>query len=98
MNAKFHAVAVRLNIARPLCEILLGSNHAAAHRMSVGVVFMSAGVFIAKAAHGIHFEVLAMAVDCIGYGVHGLGLTPFIEWLAERVKKEAEEKAEGDKH
>ncbi len=86
MNAKIHAVAVRLNVARPLCATLLGHDHKPAHRMTVGIVVMSVGVFIAKASHGIHFEVLAMAVDCVGYGVHGLGLTPFIEWLSERVK------------
>lgn len=92
MNAKIHSVAVRMNVARPVCHALLGHHAKPSHRMAVGVVVMSFGVVIAKAAHGVHYEILSMMVDGCGYAIHALGTTPFIEWLAERVRREDESK------
>lgn len=91
MSAKIHAVAVRLNVARPVCHMLLGHHAKPSHRMAVGVIVMSVGVVIAKAAAGIHYEILSLMVDGCGYAIHALGTTPFIEWLADRVKREGDD-------
>lgn len=88
MSAKIHAITVRLNVARPVCHLLLGHQAKPSHRMAVGAAVMAVGVMIAKAAHGIEYEFLSMIVDGCGYAIHALGTTPFIEWLAERVKQE----------
>ena len=84
MNKKIHTILVYANVARPICAIMLGHGHSHIHRMTAGVFIMGVGVTIAKLAHGIEFTVIQMLVDGVGYGIHGLGLTPFIEVLSER--------------
>ena len=80
-----HVVAQRANIARPICAVLLGENHPAKYRMATGVGVMVFGVAIAK-VFGHMVEPIGYAADLIGYAIHGLGLTPFIEHLAKRIK------------
>lgn len=95
MKAKAHALAVRLNVARPVCDALVGHKHKPVHRMAVGAVVMSIGVYVAKTSHGVHYELLSMAIDGVGYAIHALGTTPFIEWLAERVKADERQHKDG---
>ena len=51
--------------------------------MMVGFFVMGSGVWIAKAAHNIPIEVLAGFVDMVGYAIHALGATPYIERAAQ---------------
>lgn len=81
-----HVVAARVNIARPICAVLLGENHPAKYRMATGVGVMIVGVAVAK-VFGHMVEPIGYAADLIGYAIHGLGLTPFIEHLAKRIKE-----------
>lgn len=78
---KILTVAKCANVARPICDHLLNHDHTHAHRMVVGVMVMSVGVCIAKAAGHHEIELVAYLGDGIGYGIHGLGLTPFVEYL-----------------
>lgn len=81
-------VAVRnLNVPRHLCAHALGENHTIPHRMCVGLVIMVCGVMIAKAAHVFEYYALQVVVDTLGYSVHGLGLTPFLEHLLVKFKE-----------
>jgi len=74
-------IAKSANVARPICDHLLNHDHTHAHRMAVGVMVMTVGVFIAKAAGHHEIEIVAYLGDGIGYAIHGLGLTPFVEYL-----------------
>ncbi len=71
-----------LNVARPICDHLLGEQHTHHHRMMIGTFVMTVGVTIAKVAG--HNEI-------IGYAVHGLGLTPFVEYLLAQIAGHKEE-------
>ena len=58
----------RLNVARPICNHLLGEEHTHHHQLNV-------------------------AADIVGYAVHGLGLTPFVEYILAQIVREREEGA-----
>ena len=79
-----HYIVRKLNPARPVCDALLGKKHTHGHRMLVGAVVMGTGVMIAKYTGHSEYEVVAYVGDAVGYGVHGLGLTPFVEFLLEK--------------
>lgn len=87
MNNKVHELIVRVNIIRPICALLLGKHHAHTHRMAVGLAVMSVGVMIAKCEHYFEAVVVKFILDGMGYGIHGIGLTPFIELLSERTQE-----------
>lgn len=70
-----------VNITRPVCHALLGKEHTHAHRMMVGTLVMSIGVLIAKSAGHVELAAVAFIGDAIDYGIHGLGLTPFLEFI-----------------
>jgi hypothetical protein len=72
------------NVARPICDHLLNHDHTHTHRMAVGVMVMTVGVCIAKAAGHNEIALIAYIGDGIGYAIHGLGLTPFIEILVTK--------------
>lgn len=82
-----HTFWIKVNMTRPLCDALLGEHHSAKHRMLAGVGFMAIGVFIAKVAGHSPTMLISALGDCFGYALHGLGLTPFIEHLADLVRK-----------
>jgi len=68
-----------INVTRVVCNHLVGKEHSKRHRMIVGVVLMVVGVAVAK--HAGHSDVFLVAFggDGLGYALHGLGLTPFVE-------------------
>jgi hypothetical protein len=71
----------KLNPTHAICNSLVGHHHTFRHRAAVGIAIMIAGVLIAK--YFGHSDVQAVAVcgDCVGYGLHGIGLIPFAEGL-----------------
>ncbi len=71
------------NLPRRICIQLLGHHHDKRHRMVAGFLVMMAGVGVAKGAVFVSYEVVKYMMDLLGYGIHGLGLTPFIEALLE---------------
>lgn len=69
----------KINIFHPLCRGVFGAQHVFLHRAVFGIVIMVCGVLIAKTL-GHHPEfVLSVVGDAIGYGLHGIGLIPFVE-------------------
>lgn len=74
--------ARHLNVARPICDHLLGEEHTHHHRMMIGTFVMTVGVTIAKVAG--HNDIMVVAV-------HGLGLTPFVEYLLSQITRQKEE-------
>ena len=71
-----------LNIPHWVCHATIGREHKPHHRMIAGIVVMSIGVSIAKASSYFDAHFMHYLLDGVGYGIHGIGLTPFIEsWL-----------------
>ena len=69
----------KINVVHGVCNHIVGKNHAFVHRAVGGVVVMIGGVLIAKTL-GHHPEFyLATIGDVLGYGLHGVGLIPFVE-------------------
>lgn len=79
MKANFLNAINKINIAKKICNQLLGNEHHVAQRIGLGLVIMAVGVVLAKASSGCNSEFLEYTGDCVGYGLHGVGLTPIIE-------------------
>jgi hypothetical protein len=75
-----------VNLPRVICHHTLGKEHTARHRMLVGVGVMLCGVLIAKSAHHFDFYFIQVVLDLVGYAVHGLGFTPFLEAIIETLE------------
>ena len=77
VKARVKATMKTLNVARHLCDHVVGKKHSHAHRMVAGSIVMACGVLIAK----IHVEAMlaGLMVDGLGYLVHGIGAIPFVE-------------------
>jgi len=73
----------RINVIRPICSSMFGKEHSLAQRLITGASVAIVGVFISKALGHSDSHVVSYAGDAIGYGLHGLGVTPFIEWAAK---------------
>jgi hypothetical protein len=84
MNKLKNAIS-KANIAKHLCKHLLGKDHDTIHHMVVGGGVMVIGVLIAKQGGHMEAAVFHIGLDVIGYSLHGLGLTPYIEWALEQV-------------
>lgn len=52
----------------------------------VGIIFMIAGVILAKVVIIFDSTVIHYAGDIVGYGMHGIGLTPIIEGMSRSGK------------
>lgn len=89
-----HQLISALNVPRRICHFMVGEEHRTSHRMAVGFIVMTGGVLVAKGAHGLP-HILAIMGDMLGYGIHALGATPFLEWLlqAEHKVEEAAKEA-----
>jgi hypothetical protein len=77
-----------INLPKTVCNHLAGENHTLGHRLIVGTVVMFAGGMIAHfgpillhGSHGFVGGMLHVAVDVFGYGIHGLGLVPYAEYV-----------------
>jgi hypothetical protein len=72
----------KLNVAKPICNSLAGKHHTFIHRACVGVLIMAIGVLIAKTIGHHPVQFVAIFGDMVGYGIHGLGLMPFVDAIA----------------
>lgn len=70
----------KVNLAKTICNHLLGKQHTIVHRMLVGVAIMCVGVAFVELTASIH--VVHYVTNIAGYGIHAVGATPFIEWAA----------------
>jgi hypothetical protein len=73
----------KLNFPRIVCNNLIGKHHAFHHRAGVGAIIMICGVVIAKSLGHHEYEAVALIGDTLGYGLHGIGLIPFVEALVD---------------
>ncbi len=75
-----HAVHVA-NVPKHICSAVLGRNHGYGSRIIVGIVVGVSGVAVAKFFGHSPNVYVEYAGDAIGYGLHGMGLTPILEYL-----------------
>lgn len=80
---KIFVLLNKVNVPRIVGDHLFNKSHTDTHRMLTGVVLMSIGVVVSK----IHFTLIIfqLIIDGVGYGIHGIGLTPFIEKITHIV-------------
>ena len=76
------------NLPKRICVALLGEKQHIVHRMAVGLVFMISGVTIAHVGADLTFFILRGATDMFGYMIHGIGCTPFLEFLIKISEEE----------
>lgn len=76
-----------LNFPKVFCRHLMGEEHTHWHHMAVGFVVMVLGVIVSKAGVLLdtHSIIIHYGGDVLGYGIHGIGLTPFIEFLSSEL-------------
>lgn len=65
---------------------LMGGDYNHTHHVCVGIIFMIAGVILAKVVIIFDSTVIHYAGDIVGYGMHGIGLTPIIEGMSRSGK------------
>lgn len=79
---KKEAILEAVNLPKMISGHLFGERHTEKHRMYVGVLVIFAGVAISKFPLGgfiVHY-----LCDAVGYGVHGVGLIPFVDALTRK--------------
>lgn len=81
----------KFNIPHLICNHIIGKEHKIQHRITVGTAIMMIGVLISKSGGGISLIIIHYLFDAIGYGLHGIGLIPWIEYITENVEKRNEE-------
>ena len=64
-----------------ISDHIFGKEHTLAHRCIVGIIFMIFGVICAKMSVLYIDPIRHIGLDVIGYGLHGIGLSPLIEAL-----------------
>jgi hypothetical protein len=72
-----------INIPKNICSHMLNEKHTYTHRMSVGASIMLVGVLVVQAFSTVETYFLHVLSEVIGYGLHGLGLTPFIDYITK---------------
>lgn len=80
------------NPTKKICNNLIGKEHNLTHRVIVGTIIMTVGVYITKLAamtHNIFIDILG---DTIGFLLHGIGAIPFVEVFIKLNKKRNESK------
>lgn len=80
-----HAVHVA-NVPKHICSALLGRQHSYRSRMLMGVMVGLSGVVVAKYFGHSTSQYVGYVGDAVGYGLHGMGLTPIIEYLVNVVE------------
>lgn len=68
------------NIPKKVCNHVLGKDHSHTHRKIVGFVCIAIGILIGKTFF-VHVgqPAIEYCAELIGFSLHGVGLTPFIE-------------------
>ena len=75
--------ASKFNIPAKICKHLVGKEHTIGHRLCVGVLIMCVGVMVSKIVFIFDSTYVHYVGDIIGYGIHGIGLTPFVEMIVK---------------
>ena len=81
-------VTDKMNVSKVICDHLFTEKHSEKHRMGVGVVIIIIGVMIADIEAKAH--AVRLGLEAVGFAIHALGTTPFIERIIKLKEKEKE--------
>lgn len=73
------------NLPKRVCDLTLGEKHKPRHRMIAGTIIMVLGVGLSKAFMSFHYFFIPEITEGIGYAIHAIGATPFVEYLSKQV-------------
>lgn len=79
-------VTDNLNVSKVVCDHLFTEKHSEKHRMGVGLIIIIAGVLIADIESKAH--AVKLSLEAVGFAIHALGTTPFIERVQKSFKGE----------
>ncbi len=79
----------QINLPKKIASHLFGEHHGHRHKMFVGVIVGYVGVLIAHSAHLFPLMIIQLFVDLVGYGIHGIGAAPFIEYGIEKINQKS---------
>ncbi len=77
----------RFDLSKTVCSHLVGEKHNHIHKKIVGFVICFIGVTIAHFFAFIDAEIIKYFLDLTGYGVHGIGLIPYVESVLKYVNE-----------
>ena len=75
-------ILYKVNLPRLICNHIVGKEHTIEHRLFVGSCIMIVGVLLSKVTFDNYIHV-HLFTDMVGYGIHGIGLTPWIELMSK---------------
>lgn len=76
----------KINLPKKLALHIFGQNHTHGHKITIGVLIMWAGVYLVRFISDVPLPLMHMLADVIGYGIHGVGLSPYIDYLQEKAR------------
>ena len=76
---KINSFLNRLNVTKHVTDHICNEHYTKLHRRIAGGILVFSGVIISKL--GGDYAVLHVVFDAFGYGLHGIGLIPFITEL-----------------
>jgi hypothetical protein len=78
-------VFTNLNVAKHVCNHLIGEHHTLAHRMLIGILIMAVGELIGNLGHSHAIAHIAMSGS--GSLIHAIGAIPFVEKASKIVSQ-----------
>jgi len=75
--------SIQKTVIGTLSEHLVGDNHTVHHKICTGLIIGFMGVLLSKTGDGAWHVVC----DWAGYGLHGVGMLPFVEPVAKAYAK-----------
>ncbi len=78
----------KLNVPRLLAEQTVGKGHTERHHLTAGILVMVTGILITKASPLFDWMVWHVVTDFLGFIVHAIGLTPWIELFLKSAGEE----------
>lgn len=68
-----------INLSKYINNHLVGKDHTIRHQKIAGIAIMLTGVAIGKLSLLIDAHLIHYIGDVVGYGIHGIGLIPFVK-------------------
>lgn len=88
--SKIHTVLDRVNVPKMVTTWALGERHHPVSRLLAGALIMVLGVLLSRLPEACewHGFLVRCGADLVGFGIHGVGLTPFLEALIRAAREE----------
>lgn len=78
-------ILYHIDLSRHVSNHLVGEHHTVRHRQITGVFIIVIGEMIAKSVSHDMFFILQLAIDGVGYGLHAIGMIPFVARVEKKL-------------